>query len=101
MNALLKILEDCPVYASIFLVVEDGEALLETIHSRCMNLYRANLTLPLTDELKGWYEAFERGERDAFVKWLYGKKMEKDEAISLLRYAILTSEKRDIDALEQ
>ncbi len=39
MNALLKILEECPIYASILLVVEDSEALLETIHSRCIDLY--------------------------------------------------------------
>ena len=40
MNALLKVLEDTPRHAIILLVVGDREALLETIHSRTIDLFR-------------------------------------------------------------
>jgi DNA polymerase III subunit delta' len=40
MNATLKILEEPPEYAIIALVVKNPESLLETIHSRTLNLFR-------------------------------------------------------------
>jgi DNA polymerase-3 subunit delta' len=39
MNATLKILEEPPGYAIIFLIVKNPESLLETIISRSMNLH--------------------------------------------------------------
>jgi DNA polymerase III delta prime subunit len=41
MNALLKVLEDTPTHAIILLVVSDRETLLETIHSRTIDLFRS------------------------------------------------------------
>lgn len=58
MNALLKILEDCPSYASIMLVVTNPEALLETIHSRCMNFFRESGGYMLRDELRDAYHDY-------------------------------------------
>jgi DNA polymerase III delta prime subunit len=45
MNALLKVLEDTPRHAIILLVVSDREALLETIHSRTIDLFRSERRL--------------------------------------------------------
>ena len=40
MNALLKVLEDTPKNSVIILVVTEAESILETIHSRTINLFR-------------------------------------------------------------
>ncbi len=58
MNALLKILEECPTYASIILVVDDSEGLLETIHSRCMNLYQSSDIWEISDELRQYFDEY-------------------------------------------
>jgi DNA polymerase III gamma/tau subunit len=45
MNALLKVLEDTPRHAIILLVVSDRESLLETIHSRTIDLFRSEIRI--------------------------------------------------------
>ncbi len=39
MNALLKVLEDTPKHAVILLVVENRESLIETVHSRSIDMF--------------------------------------------------------------
>lgn len=51
-NALLKILEEPPVYATIILVLSNKEKILRTIKSRCMEIKFLPLTL---DEMKEYY----------------------------------------------
>ncbi|HEX6878975.1 MAG TPA: DNA polymerase III subunit delta' [Terriglobales bacterium] len=46
-NALLKILEEPPEFATIFLLAENATSLLQTIRSRCITLHLA--PLPLAD----------------------------------------------------
>jgi DNA polymerase III subunit delta' len=43
-NALLKILEEPPEFATIFLLTDNPSALLPTIRSRCMHLHLAPIT---------------------------------------------------------
>src|SRR5437764_13796191 len=45
-NSLLKILEEPPDFATIFLITENAGELLPTIRSRCMVLTLRNLSLP-------------------------------------------------------
>jgi DNA polymerase-3 subunit delta' len=60
-NALLKVLEEPPEFATIFLLAENAGALLPTIRSRCISLTLAPLTLEeIEQELKqrpGWSAA--------------------------------------------
>jgi DNA polymerase-3 subunit delta' len=44
-NALLKILEEPPEFATIFLLAENASSLLQTIRSRCVTLHLAPLPL--------------------------------------------------------
>ena len=45
-NSLLKVLEEPPDFATIFLITENAGELLPTIRSRCMVLTLRNLSLP-------------------------------------------------------
>jgi DNA polymerase-3 subunit delta' len=52
MNACLKLLEEPPSYALIFLTVKHGESLLETIRSRTINLSQPLISSLPSLELK-------------------------------------------------
>jgi hypothetical protein len=101
MNALLKILEECPIYASIILVVEDSEALLETIHSRCIDLYAQRGVWMISPVLQDAFDRFMRGDRESFIQELFTKKFEKSEALGLLRYAVFHPSTQNIEEIEQ
>jgi hypothetical protein len=101
MNALLKVLEECPIYASIMLVVEDPEALLETIHSRSMNLYRDSTSGTLTAELQGYFDEYLRWDVANFTRELFYGKLDKSEAIWLLRHAIMYWPAHSVEIFEQ
>ena len=58
-NALLKILEEPPAYATIILVLSNKEKILRTIKSRCTEMCFLPLTL---DELKEYYKGQEIDE---------------------------------------
>lgn len=58
-NALLKILEEPPAYATIILVVSNKEKILRTIKSRCVELKFQPLTL---DEMREYYKNEEISE---------------------------------------
>lgn len=52
-NALLKILEEPPSYATIILVLSNKEKILKTIQSRCLEIYFSKLSV---EEMKQYYE---------------------------------------------
>lgn len=58
-NALLKILEEPPEYATIILVVSNKEKIVKTIQSRCNEIYFSPLTL---DEMKTYCKMKNEGE---------------------------------------
>ena len=86
-NAVLKVLEDCPAYAEIFLVVENPELLIETIQSRALTTHRWRKDFPLTNEIKEYLDSFFRGEKEDFLRFLFGGKFERNEAIAILEYS--------------
>ena len=86
-NAVLKVLEDCPTYAEIFLVVENPELLIETIQSRTLTIHRWRKDFPVNTEVKQYLESFFRGEKEEFMRFLFAGKFERDEAIGILAYA--------------
>lgn len=87
-NAMLKLLEDCPSYAAIILVVADIESLLDTIRSRVISLYMSTEEFHLSSDVHAWMDDFFVGRIDTFVRYLYDAKYTKEEAIAILRYAI-------------
>ena len=52
-NALLKILEEPPAYATIILVLSNKEKILRTIQSRCLEIHFSKLSI---EEMKQYYE---------------------------------------------
>lgn len=52
-NALLKILEEPPAYATIILILSNKEKILRTIKSRCLEINFSKLTI---EEIKQYYE---------------------------------------------
>src|SRR5208283_5432173 len=48
-NSLLKVLEEPPEFATLFLLTDNPSALLPTIRSRCMHLRLAPLSAPEVD----------------------------------------------------
>ncbi len=101
MNALLKSLEDCPIYACIILVVSDPEALLETIRSRAINLYQSHFHGELKEELRHLVDQYIVWDTSWLILEIFTKKFEKDEAISLLEYLTLHDTKHYGDLIEQ
>ena len=51
-NAMLKLLEDCPEYAAIILVLNDPEAIIDTIRSRTISLYMNESVFQLSSEIR-------------------------------------------------
>ena len=86
-NAVLKILEDCPQYAEIFLVVENPELLIETIQSRALTIHRWRKDFPLSDEVKDSLNSFFGGQKEAFLWFLFWGKFDRNEAIGILEYS--------------
>ncbi len=58
-NALLKILEEPPTYATIILVVSNQEKIVRTIKSRCAEIHFVPLTL---EEMQTYYKDIEMDE---------------------------------------
>lgn len=55
-NALLKILEEPPAYATIILILSNKEKILKTIQSRCIEICFSPLTI---EEMKQYYQGEE------------------------------------------
>lgn len=98
-NALLKTLEEPPEYAVIFLLTENGDALLQTIRSRCVMLKLRNIKdnlvkkylmeqLCLPDYQADVCAAFAQGNIGRAIMLAKSEHFNeiKDEAIQLLKY---------------
>lgn len=87
-NAMLKLLEDCPSYLAIILVVADEESLLDTVRSRVISLYSRSAGFFLDSHIRKKMDLFFSGEVDEFVAYLHDAKYTKEEAVSILHHAI-------------
>lgn len=84
MNAALKILEEPPVYAIIFLIVTNAESLLETIKSRTLNCFSWKMRPQLSEELKTWSKQYALWEGHDLVEYLFSEKIDQDMALAIL-----------------
>ena len=84
-NAILKILEDCPVYAVILLEVPSGNSVIETIRSRCIDLTQSSPTSNLSTQSRQIVDHYIHQEYRELVRSLYLFKCSSEEAILILR----------------
>jgi hypothetical protein len=85
-NALLKILEECPIHAVILLEIDNPNSILETIRSRIINLTGQN-ELHEIDII--WQEIiwfYKNKEHKKLAQALYGLKCTSNEAIKILQW---------------
>lgn len=101
MNALLKVLEDCPIYAWIILVVTNPEALIGTIHSRTINLYHSVSKPTLSEEMRESLDLYRQWDGSSLARLLFPGKLEKWEAIGILEYIIKYCDGGIVDDAEQ
>lgn len=100
MNALLKVLEDTPEHAIILLAVSNREALLETIHSRTIDLYRqAHRLIDQThaDVIRDFFA----GNKIGLLHTLFTIKPTREEAIDILTLALQQAPTGYIESIEQ
>ena len=100
MNALLKVLEDTPENSIILLVVSDREALLDTIHSRTLDLFKQSRRSPDTT-YENIIREFFLGNRESWVIALYNLKPTREEAIDILTLGIRYADGSLINLIEQ
>ena len=98
-NALLKTIEEPPVYAVIFLLTENAEALLPTITSRCVMLKLRNIkdalikkylmeTMHVPDYKADMCTAFAQGNMGRAIMLATSEHFNeiREEAVQLLKY---------------
>lgn len=100
MNALLKVLEDTPEHAIILLVVKDRESLLDTIHSRTIDLFRQNHRL-LNETHRSMISEYYAGNPESWITVLYSLKTTRDEAIDILIISIEYAPSEKIGIIEE
>jgi DNA polymerase III delta prime subunit len=101
MNATLKILEEPPEYAIIFLIVKNPESLLETILSRSLNLYSMKSTPPLSSELHTYIDEYIRVESSRLLGYLYSMKLDREAALGILIALSRNAEKTLLSRIEE
>lgn len=84
MNAALKILEEPPKYAIIFLVVKNAESLLETVRSRTINCFLWKTRPQLSEELILWSKEYMLWQGIDLIGYLYKEKIDRDTALWIL-----------------
>lgn len=101
-NAILKLLEDCPSYSAIILVVADVESLLDTIRSRTISLFYSRDSFTLDAQVRQYMNDFLVGRVDDLVRYLFDAKYTKEEAIAILRYGIFSGngDSRFVEGIE-
>ncbi len=101
MNATLKILEEPPAYAIIFLVVTNPEALLETIMSRTLHCFSGKRRFALSEEVKIWIQQY--GEQDSIdlVRYLYKEKIDRDTALEILMELAYFADSKILSEIEE
>lgn len=100
MNALLKILEEPPSYAIIILIVSNPEALIETIRSRAITLFRSGGKRFLPQGVSGAVEKYFHGDITPLIAYLYKEKITEEEALGILETASKYADKRVLAKIE-
>jgi DNA polymerase III subunit delta' len=108
-NSLLKVLEEPPEFATIFLLAESAGELLATIRSRCMALQLRNLSLQeIEDYLAKHHPEWKAPQRALVARLsegaagrarnfdLAGYSTARDHALTVLRTALRTGEHTDL-----
>lgn len=108
-NSLLKILEEPPEFATIFLLAESAGELLATIRSRCMVLQLRNLSPQEIENYLGTHHPEWKPPQRALVARLSegaagrarnfdlaGYSAARDHALTVLKTALRTSEHTDL-----
>ena len=84
MNGLLKILEEPPEYAIIILIVTNPEALIDTIRSRTITLFRAYKKRDLSDRLKDALDKYKNHDIAPLISYIYSEKLTGEDALDIL-----------------
>jgi hypothetical protein len=100
MNALLKVLEDTPEYAIILLVVSDRESLLDTIHSRTIDLFRPSRRI-IDDTCRDSIRGFFAGQQWQWIETLFAIKPSREEGIDILTIALEYAPSGYLESIEQ
>ena len=100
MNALLKVLEDTPAYAIIILVVADREALLDTIHSRTIDLFRQSRRI-IDETHRDAIREFFADNKESWIVTLFAMKPTREEAIDILTLALEYAPSEYLESIEQ
>lgn len=100
MNALLKVLEDTPEHAVILLVVADRESLLDTIHSRTIDLFRQSRRI-IDDTHRESIRDFFRGQQESWIVTLFAMKSTREEALDILTLALEYAPSEYLESIEQ
>jgi len=100
MNAFLKVLEDTPEHAVILLVVADRESLLDTIHSRTIDLFRQSRRI-VDDTHREVIRDFFRGQQESWITTLFAMKPTREEALDILMLALEYAPSEYIEPIEQ
>ena len=85
-NSLLKILEEPPDFATIFLLTDNPSALLPTIRSRCMNLRLAPLTFEAVETYLAEFRPELKPAERALVARLSGGALGRARSFDLAKY---------------
>src|SRR5947207_1351770 len=108
-NSLLKVLEEPPEFATIFLLAENPGELLATIRSRCMLLSLHSLSLPQVEEYLAKHRSDWNPQQRALVARLSGGAVgrartfdldaysaARNHALTILRTALRTAEHSEL-----
>lgn len=85
-NALLKILEDCPIYAVILLEVPSGNSVIETIRSRSIDLTQSTSSGTMSPQGREIVDYYVQKKYRELARSLYLFRCNSDEAILILRW---------------
>lgn len=100
-NALLKVLEECPLYAIIILEVENPNSVFETVRSRIINLTSASFgdIMPIWGDII--IKSYIKKQHKELVEALHNLKCTSNEAIMILRWVYSYLEYEDMEKCTQ
>ncbi len=108
-NALLKILEEPPEFATLFLLAENATSLLPTIRSRCITMHLAPLTVEEVEQDLAHRTEWTAAQRKVVARIsggalgrargfnLVAYAAARNDALTLLKSAVPTSRSGDVD----
>lgn len=100
-NALLKILEECPIYAVIILEIDNPNSILETIRSRIINLTGWDTWTQANIIGYDIIEFYKNSEYKRLAQALYGLKCTSNEAIRILQWVYIYLWQDDMDRCDR